>query len=138
MLHPTSELADFIRKPNPAVLTLVNGRGIPVSIPVRYLVEGGGSVLLTVPAGNHCIGQLDQLRANPGMSLTIIDGNGRLDSASLLGAAFEIFDDDGLVISDELAALYEDSAYLMVGPRIAMRLRILEWIISRSAVEKLA
>lgn len=132
MLHPSTELADFICQPNPAVLAVVCACGRPMGVPVRYVVEVSGSILLTVPDCNPSFGWLDQLRANPNLSLTITGRQGWLDSVSLTGAAFEVFQDDGLVISDELALLYAAPTSLVQEAHIAVRIHVLEWTFPRA------
>ncbi|HEX6675936.1 MAG TPA: pyridoxamine 5'-phosphate oxidase family protein, partial [Actinomycetes bacterium] len=64
-------LVELLRRPNPAVMATVRPDGAPISVATWYLWEDG-RVLLNLDAGRK---RLEHLRANPRVSLTVLDSD---------------------------------------------------------------
>jgi PPOX class probable F420-dependent enzyme len=63
------DVIDLIAKPNPAVMATVRPDGAPVSVATWYLWDDG-RILLNLDAGRK---RLEHLRADPRVSLTVLD-----------------------------------------------------------------
>ena len=99
-------LVEVLRKPNPAVMATVRPDGTPVTVATWYLWEDG-RVLLNLDAGRA---RLRHLRADPRVSLTVLDGDSWYRHVSLRGSV-SIEDDPGLAGIDRLAVHYTGQPY---------------------------
>lgn len=72
---------EVLRKPNPAVMATVRKGGAPVSVATWYLWDGG-RILLNLDGERS---RLAHLRADPRVSLTVLDGDSWYRHISLRG-----------------------------------------------------
>ncbi|AUS77700.1 PPOX class F420-dependent oxidoreductase [Actinoalloteichus sp. AHMU CJ021] len=100
-------LVDFLEKPQPAVMATVRPEGGPVSVATWYLWEKG-RVLLNMDAGRS---RLRHLRADPAVSLTVLDSESWYRHVSLRGRVVELVDDPTLADIDRLSRHYGGDAY---------------------------
>lgn len=75
------ELVELLAKPNPAVMATVHPGGGPVSVATWYLWDGG-RILLNLDAARK---RLAHLRADPRVSLTVLDGDSWYRHVSVQG-----------------------------------------------------
>jgi PPOX class probable F420-dependent enzyme len=101
--HVTAILA----RPNPATIATVRSDGHPVSVATWYLWEGG-RILVNMDEGRK---RLDHLRADPRVSLTVLDGDDWYSHVSLQGRVVELAEDVGLEAIDRLAERYTGGRY---------------------------
>ncbi len=101
------DVAELLRKPNPCVITSVRGDGQPVSVATWYLVEGD-QVMVNMDEGRK---RLDYLRADPRVSLTILDEADWYTHVSLQGRVADMREDADLVDIDRLARHYTGEEY---------------------------
>jgi nitroimidazol reductase NimA-like FMN-containing flavoprotein (pyridoxamine 5'-phosphate oxidase superfamily) len=66
-----AEFSALLSNPNPCVIGLVKRDGAPITVATWYLWEDG-RVLVNMDKGRK---RLDYLRADPRVSLTMLDGN---------------------------------------------------------------
>ena len=99
------EVADFLRRPNYATISVVRPDGQPVSVPTWYLFEDG-QVVVNMDAGRK---RLDYLRADPRISLSAMDPDNWITHVSLQGRVTEMVDDHDLVDIDRIARHYTGS-----------------------------
>ncbi|MDQ3616248.1 MAG: PPOX class F420-dependent oxidoreductase [Actinomycetota bacterium] len=108
---PKSPLPDDVRqllaKPNPCVITAVRADGQPVSVATWYLLDGD-RILVNMDEGRK---RLDYLRADPRVSLTVLDEAGWYTHVSLQGRIAEMRADPGLEDIDRLAMHYTGNSY---------------------------
>ena len=103
-----TELDEFLRKPNPAVMASLNGRGEPHTAATWYLWEDG-RVLVNMASTRK---RLDHLRRDPHASLTVLGrGDNWYRQVTLRGRVAEIADDPDLEGIDRLCTHYMGSAY---------------------------
>lgn len=121
------ELVDFASQPNYAVMATIGPDGGPVSVPVWYLLEDAGHLLLSIVADASRGDRLSHLRADPRMSISILGRDDWHKAVSIRGTAVEFFEDEGLAIIDAMAVHYLGSAYAKRQPRIGVRVKIDEW-----------
>jgi PPOX class probable F420-dependent enzyme len=100
------EVAEILRKPNPAVMATVKSDGSPVTVATWYLWDGG-PVLLNLDAGRV---RLRHLRAVPQASLTVLDGADWHRHVSLQGRV-RLEDDPELQGIDRIARHYTGRPY---------------------------
>ena len=84
----------LLAEPNEAVIATVRPDGQPVSVATWYLWEDG-RILVNMDEGRK---RLDYLRADPRVSLTVLDGNGWHTHVSLQGRVVKLADDTGLEV----------------------------------------
>lgn len=101
------DVRDMLTAPNPAVVTTVRADGQPVSVATWYLMVGD-RVLLNMDEGRK---RLDHLRADPRVSLTVLDENDWYTHVSLIGRVTEMYDDEGLSDIDRLSQHYRGREY---------------------------
>ena len=101
-------VAALLAKPNPSVITAVRQDGQPVSVATWYLWEDDGRVLVNMDEGRK---RLDYLRADPRVTLTVLDDDNWYTHVSLQGRVVEWRDDDGLTDIDRLARHYIGKQY---------------------------
>lgn len=120
---PTSPLPDELRellaKPNPAVIATVRPDGQPVSVATWYLMDGD-RVLVNMDAGRK---RLDHIRADPRVSLTVLDETSWYTHVSLQGRLVDLTDDVDLADIDKLSTHYGGNPY-----PVRDRARVSGWI----------
>ncbi|HEY0452174.1 PPOX class F420-dependent oxidoreductase [Actinophytocola sp.] len=100
------EISEFLAKPNPAVIATVRPDGQPVSVATWYVWDNG-RILVNMDEGRKRLGYL---RANPRVSLTVLDGDDWYTHVSLQGHA-ELRDDPDLTDIDRISRHYTGQAY---------------------------
>ena len=101
------ELQALLREPNPAVMASLKPDGSPLSVATWYLWEPDGRVLVNL---DHSRARLEHLRADPRVSLTVLDSNW-YRHVSLQGRVAEIAADEGLKDIDRLSVQYRGEPY---------------------------
>lgn len=109
----------LLSKPNPAVITTVRPDGQPVSVATWYLWQDG-RILVNMDEGRK---RLEYIRAEPRVSLTVLDAGDWYTHVSLQGRVRELVDDPTLADIDRLAQHYTGNAY-----PVRDRNRISAWI----------
>ena len=99
-------IAKILAQPNPAVMATVRPDGAPVSVATWYLYEDG-RVLLNLDGTRK---RLEHLRADPRVSLTVLDGDTWYRHISIQGRV-TITPDENLAGIDRLATHYTGSPY---------------------------
>jgi PPOX class probable F420-dependent enzyme len=100
------ELQDVLAKPNPAVIGTVTPDGQPNTVATWYLWEDGRA-LVSMDEERR---RLEYIRANPRVSLTVLDAELWYRHISLHGRA-TLQDDPDLADIDRLCTHYMGSAY---------------------------
>lgn len=101
------EVRELLVQPNPAVITTLRADGQPVSVATWYLMDGD-RVLVNMDEGRR---RLDYLRADPRVSLTVLDADDWYTHVSIQGRVVEMRDDRDLVDIDRLSQHYRGRAY---------------------------
>jgi PPOX class probable F420-dependent enzyme len=101
------EVVELLARPNPAVIAALRADGQPVSVATWYVMDGD-RVLVNMDAGRK---RLEYLRADPRVSVTVLDDNDWYTHVSLQGRAVEISADEGLVGIDRIARHYTGRPY---------------------------
>jgi PPOX class probable F420-dependent enzyme len=101
------ELQALLREPNPAVMASLKPDGSPLSVATWYLWEPDGRVLINL---DHSRARLEHLRADPRVSLTVLDSNW-YRHVSLQGRVAEIAPDEDLTDIDRLSVQYRGEPY---------------------------
>ncbi|MEU5853293.1 PPOX class F420-dependent oxidoreductase [Saccharopolyspora shandongensis] len=118
------DLQELLSRPNPAVIATVNTAGAPVSVATWYLWDGG-KVLVNMDAGRA---RLKHLRADPRVSLTVLDGENWYRHISLRGRVIALEDDPDLTDIDRLARHYTGEQYpVRDRPRISGWIEVTSW-----------
>jgi PPOX class probable F420-dependent enzyme len=99
-------LVELLRRPNPAVMATVRPDGTPISVATWYLWEDG-RILLNLDAGRK---RLDHIRANPRVSLTVLDSDSWYRHVSVQGTV-TLQDDPDLSAIDKIATHYNGTPY---------------------------
>jgi PPOX class probable F420-dependent enzyme len=97
----------FLAKPNASVIATVRPDGSPVTVATWYVWEGG-RVLVNMDEGRR---RLAHLRADPRVSLTVMDLANWSAHVSLQGRVVSIEEDEGLRDIDRLALHYTGQPY---------------------------
>jgi PPOX class probable F420-dependent enzyme len=100
------EVVRILRAPNPAVMATVAADGAPVTVATWYLWDGG-RILLNLDAGRA---RLQHLRADPRVSLTVLDGAAWHRHVSVRGPV-SLEDDPELEWIDRIARHYTGHPY---------------------------
>jgi PPOX class probable F420-dependent enzyme len=100
------EHQEVLAKPNPAVIGTVTPDGAPNTVATWYLWEDG-RVLVNMDEGRR---RLEYLRANPRVSLTVLDGDEWYRHITLHGRV-TLVDDTDLVDIDRLSTHYMGNPY---------------------------
>lgn len=95
------DLIALLKQPNPAVMATVRPDGAPVSVATWYLWDGG-RILLNLDAGRK---RLEHLRADPRVSLTVLDAGSWYRHVSVQGSV-KLEPDPDLAAIDRLAQHY--------------------------------
>lgn len=102
-----STVIELLTKPNPSVITTVRPDRQPVSVATWYLWQNG-RILVNMDEGRK---RLDYMRADPRVSLTVLDKNSWYTHVSMQGRVVELADDPDLVDIDRLAVHYTGKKY---------------------------
>ena len=113
------QLAAFMAKPNAAVIATVRPDGSPVTVATWYDWEDG-RVLVNMDAGRR---RLAYLRADPRVSLTVMDTAMWSSHVSVQGRVVSFHDDPDLRDIDRLSVRYYGQPY-----PIRDRKRVSAWI----------
>jgi len=109
-----------LERPNPAVMATLRPDGAPVSVATWYLYEDG-RVLLNLDGTRK---RLEHLRADPRVSLTVLDGDSWYRHISLQGRV-TLTPDEDLAGIDRLSVHYGGKPYPdRVSPRFDAWLEI--------------
>jgi PPOX class probable F420-dependent enzyme len=100
------DVVEILKKPNPAVMATVRPDGAPVSVATWYLWDDD-RILLNLDAGRK---RLEHLRANPRVSLTVLNGDSWYQHVSIQGSV-TLNDDANLTDIDRLAQHYIGKPY---------------------------
>jgi PPOX class probable F420-dependent enzyme len=120
----------FLTKPNPAVITAIRPDGQPVSVATWYVYEDGGAdgsgrILVNMDEGRK---RLDYLRADPRVSLTVLDNDNWYTHVSLQGRVVELADDTDLAEIDRISRHYTGNPYSVRDrKRVSARIEIERW-----------
>lgn len=101
------EVSELLAKPNPAVMTAVRPDGQPVSVATWYLWDGK-RILVNLDEGRK---RLEYLRAEPRVTLTVLDADNWYTHVSVQGRVVELNDDPNLDVIDRIAQHYNGSPY---------------------------
>jgi PPOX class probable F420-dependent enzyme len=100
-------LQDFLSQPNPSVIASVRPDGTPHSAATWYL-WGDGRVLVNMADTRK---RLDNMRADPRVSLTVMGQDDWYHQVTLKGRIAEIADDADLAGIDRLSTHYTGNPY---------------------------
>jgi PPOX class probable F420-dependent enzyme len=100
------QLQEVLAKPNPAVIGTVTPDGAANTVATWYLWEDGRA-LVNMDEGRR---RLEYLRANPRVSLTVLDGDEWYRHISLHGH-MRLEDDPDLTDIDRISTHYTGNAY---------------------------
>lgn len=100
------DVVDLLVKPNPAVMATVRPDGMPVSVATWYLWDDG-RILLNLDAGRK---RLEHLRADPRVSLTVLDDESWYRHVSVQGRV-KLEDDVDLEGIDRLCQHHNGTPY---------------------------
>ncbi|HET6171132.1 MAG TPA: PPOX class F420-dependent oxidoreductase [Gaiellales bacterium] len=103
----------FLAKPNASVIATLRRDGSPVTVATWYVWEGG-RVLVNMDEGRK---RLAHLRADPRVSLTVMDITDWSAHVSLQGRVVSIEEDVGLRDIDRIAMHYMGEPYYERGRR---------------------
>jgi PPOX class probable F420-dependent enzyme len=101
-----AELQDVLAKPNPAVIGTVTPEGKPITVATWYLWEDGRA-LVNMDAERR---RLEYVRANPQVSLTVLDADQWYRHITVHGRA-TLQDDPDLADIDRLSTHYLGQPY---------------------------
>lgn len=101
------EVSQLLAKPNPSVIATVRPDGQPVSVATWYLWENG-RVLVNMDEGRK---RLDYIRAEPRVTLTVLDADDWYTHVSLQGRVTNLVDDPDLTDIDRIAQHYIGKPY---------------------------
>jgi PPOX class probable F420-dependent enzyme len=113
------EVVELLERPNPCVITALRPDGQPVSVATWY-VMGGDRILVNMDESRKRLGYL---RADPRVSLTVLDDKSWYTHVSLQGRVVEISADEGLAGIDRIARHYTGEPFSSRDPR-----RVNAWI----------
>jgi PPOX class probable F420-dependent enzyme len=97
----------FLAKPNASVIATLRPDGSPVTVATWYVWEGG-RVLVNMDESRK---RLDHMRADPRVSLTVMDLADWSAHVSLQGRVVSIEEDAGLADIDRIAVHYMGKPY---------------------------
>jgi len=99
----------FLAKPNPSVVATVRPDGSPVTVATWYVWEGG-RVLVNMDESRR---RLEHMRANPHVSLTVMELANWGSHVSLQGRVVSIEEDPGLRDIDRISTHYTGQPYYL-------------------------
>jgi PPOX class probable F420-dependent enzyme len=121
----TADAIALLRRPNPAVIACVRPDGQPVTVATWYVLEDDERVLVSMDAGRR---RLKHLRADPRVSLTVLDGDGWQTHVTVQGRVVEFADDEGLAVIDRISRHYTGNAYFdRERPRVSAWIEVEHW-----------
>ena len=97
----------MLRKPNPSVITTLRGDGQPVSTATWYLWDDG-RVLVNMDEGRK---RLQHMRADPRVSLDVLDADSWYTHVSIIGHVGEIYEDADMSDIDRISRQYTGNPY---------------------------
>ena len=103
---PDSAVA-MLRKPNPSVITTLRRDGQPVSAATWYL-WADGRVLVNMDEGRK---RLEHMRADPRVSLDVLDESSWYNHVSIIGHVDELYEDADMSDIDRIASHYTGGPY---------------------------
>ena len=119
-----AEVAEFLRQPNYATISMVKADGSPVSVPTWYLFENG-RVLVNMDAGRR---RIEWLRHEPRVALSAMDPADWITHVSLQGRVAQWVDDVDLVDIDRIARHYTGAPYAARSrPRVSAWIEVDRW-----------
>jgi PPOX class probable F420-dependent enzyme len=119
-----SELDEFLRRPNPAVVASLRPDGSPHTVATWYLWDGE-RVLLNMDESRL---RLRFLRRDPRLGLTVLGEGSWYRHVSLLGEVAELVEDVDLADIDRLARHYTGEAFQdRESRRVSARMDVLAW-----------
>ena len=119
-----AELDALLREPNPAVIATLKPDGAPHSVATWYLWEDGRALVNM----DHTRARLDYLRADPRVSLTVLDSDDWYRHVSLRGRVVSLEPDEGLRDIDRLSAHYRGEPYRnRESPRVSAWIEVDTW-----------
>jgi PPOX class probable F420-dependent enzyme len=101
------EVVEMLERANPAVITALRSDGQPVSVATWYVMDGD-RILVNMDEGRK---RLDYLRADPRVSVTVLDEKGWYTHVSMQGRVVEISADEGLTGIDRISRHYTGEPY---------------------------
>jgi PPOX class probable F420-dependent enzyme len=101
------EVVELLERPNPAVITTLRPDGQPVSVATWYVMDGD-RILVNMDEGRK---RLEYLRADPRVSVTVLDEKGWHTHVSMQGRVTEMSTDEGLAGIDRIARHYTGKPY---------------------------
>jgi PPOX class probable F420-dependent enzyme len=102
-----AEVIRLLERPNPAVITALRPDGQPVSVPTWYVMDGD-RILVNMDESRKRLGYL---RADPRVSITVLDENSWYTHVSIQGRAVEISADEGLAGIDRICRHYSGEPF---------------------------
>jgi PPOX class probable F420-dependent enzyme len=96
------EVVELLERPNPAVITALRADGQPVSVATWYVMDVD-RILVNMDESRR---RLAYLRADPRISMTVLDENSWYTHVSVQGRAVEISADEELAGIDRIARHY--------------------------------
>jgi PPOX class probable F420-dependent enzyme len=102
-----AELDALLREPNPAVIATLKPGGAPHSVATWYLWEDGRALVNL----DDRRARLAYLRADPRISLTVLDADDWYRHVSLRGRVVSLEPDEGLRDIDRLSRHYRGEPY---------------------------
>ncbi len=119
------ELQALLREPNPAVIATLTPDGAPHSVATWYLWEPDGRVLVNMDASRA---RLEYIRADPRVSLTVLDAEDWYRHVSVFGRVVSIEPDEGLQGIDRLSQHYRGQPYKTRDrPRVNAWIEVERW-----------
>ena len=121
------EVAERLRRPNPAVVAVLVPSGAPMSVATWYLLEDDGTVLLNMDAARA---RVEWMRARPQVALTALDEHEWYTHVSIRGTVVRWEDDPvkALADIDRLSRHYRGRPYPnRERPRISCWVRVEHW-----------
>jgi PPOX class probable F420-dependent enzyme len=102
-----AEVVELLERPNPAVITALRPDGQPVSVATWYVMDGD-RILVNMDESRKRLGYL---RADPRVSITVLDGDSWYTHVSIQGRAVEISADEGLAGIDRICRHYSGEPF---------------------------
>jgi PPOX class probable F420-dependent enzyme len=117
------ELQELLSEPHPAVIATIKPDGSPLTVATWYLFEDG-RILVSMDDTRK---RLDHLRADPRVSLTVLDQDW-YRHISLQGRVVELTPDEGLTDIDRISRHYRGQPYPnRTSPRTSAWIEIDRW-----------
>lgn len=117
------QLEEFLQRPNPAVLASVRSDASPHTAVTWYAWEEGRA-LVTMDAVRL---RVRFIRANPNVSLTVIDAEDWYRHVTLMGRVVSLEPDVGLVDYQRLAARYNRAPGRLDRDRLSAWIAVERW-----------